>query len=121
LVDTATENALRAVGCKGKIGQRDYFILGAQKYYLYECNTNPAFDWYSWRIVIYTSDTHQAKMLPLDLGGDTDIANPHVSLAGRSGSSYRFTLTFFLPSEGIKPGIKATAGECVANTVFTYP
>jgi hypothetical protein len=33
--DSNVEKALRAVGCAGKIGQRDYFYIGSDKYYLY--------------------------------------------------------------------------------------
>ena len=39
----------------------------------------------------------------LVLGGDIDIANPHISLVSKSGNNYEFTLTFFLPGEGISP------------------
>lgn len=33
--DTVAEGALRQAGCLGKIGQRDYFYIGTEKYYLY--------------------------------------------------------------------------------------
>ena len=71
---------LRQAGCSGKIGQRDYFYIGNEKYYIYECNINPSFDWYSWRIALYSPSLNQGRLLPLVLGGDIDIANPHITL-----------------------------------------
>mgnify|MGYP006995468543 CR=1 FL=1 len=49
-------------------------------------------------------------MLGLALGGDIDIANPHISLILKSNNSYSFLLSFFLPSEGIHPDREAKAG-----------
>jgi hypothetical protein len=120
-VDTNAEKSLRGVGCAGKIGQRDYFFVGGDKYYIYECNTNAAFDWKSWKIALYSPSLNQARMLGLKLGGDTDIANPHISLVVKDGNSYKFVATFFLPSEGVRPDMEAKSGESLVEIGFSYP
>ena len=71
---------MRSYGCHGKIGQRDYFEFRSQKYYLYECNINPDFDWRDWRIYLYSPAEKKAIDLGINLNGDIDIANPHISL-----------------------------------------
>lgn len=57
----------------------------------------------------------------LSLGSDIDIANPHITLMKRSANSYDFVMTFFLPSEGIKPDYMARAGEAIVYSSFVYP
>ena len=119
--DTVAEGALRQAGCLGKIGQRDYFYIGSEKYYLYECNLNPNFDWESWRIALYSPSLKQAKIMGLALGNDADLANPHITLKKKNSNAYEFVLTFFLPGEGIKPDVQAKGGESIVYTSFTYP
>lgn len=86
--DTTAEGVMRQIGCHGKIGQRDYFYLGNDKYYLYECNLNSEFDWHNWRIVLYSASLKTAKFLPLVLGGEIDLANPHITLLEKKGNNY---------------------------------
>ena len=80
-----------------------------KKYYLYEVNVNPSFDWKDWRIVLYSERDNVAARINFSFKGDEDVANPHISSFGGSQSdgSYVFYLTFFLPSEGVKPGVRA--------------
>jgi hypothetical protein len=38
-----------------------------------------------------------ARFLGLVLGGDIDIANPHITALRKNDNMYEFVLTFFLP------------------------
>ena len=69
-----------------------------KKYYLYEVNVNPSFDWKDWRIVLYSERDNVAARINFSFKGDEDVANPHISSFGGSQSdgSYVFYLTFFL-------------------------
>ena len=96
--DEAVETAIRRIGMRGKIGQRDLFVLEGQKYYLYEANLGEHFDWHNWRIVLYSEKDKRAVEVPLDVRGVKDFANPHISLLGREGQGYKFGVTFFIPS-----------------------
>lgn len=86
LTDSVVEGALRQAGCGGKIGQRDYFYLNSEKYYIYECNLDSSFSWSSWRIALFSPTSKQAKLLGLVLGGDINIANPHISSISKTGN-----------------------------------
>ena len=98
MTDTQAEGLLRQAGCSGKIGQRDYFFVGVDRYYLYECNLNSDFDWKNWRLFLVSLSEMKARALPLVLGGDIDIANPHITLIDKVGSKLKFVVTAFLPS-----------------------
>ena len=56
--DFKVQQAIARLGPYSKIGQRDMFTLSEdgilKKYYLYEVNINPSFDWKDWRIVLYS-------------------------------------------------------------------
>jgi hypothetical protein len=73
---------------------------------LYEANLNEKFDWHNWRIVLY-SETEGAVPVSLNLSGTLDFANPHISRAEVNQSSSIFWVSFFLPSEGVAPGVRA--------------
>lgn len=81
------------------------------KYYLYECNLNPDFDWKSWRIFILSLAEKKAKMVPFNLDGAADLANPHITILKTEGSLFRSAvITLFVPSEAITPLVKARPG-----------
>ena len=108
--DVSVLQIMRTFGCEGKIGQRDFFEVENEKYYLYECNLNSEFDWKNWRIYLYSPKERKALPLNLVLDGVIDVANPHISKIYENGNSYKFLLTFFLPSEGIPPHSVAKPG-----------
>lgn len=66
--------------------------------------------------MLYSQSDNRAVQIPFSLGGDEDLANPHISLMSydASNNAYNFLLTFFLPSEGVTPGSEIRAGEMTA-------
>jgi hypothetical protein len=117
--DSVTDKALKQAGCKGSIGFGDNFKIGGNHYFLYECNASPNPGTTNWRVVLYGSKTNEAKIL--NLGGFTEISKPRISLSPRKGNKYKATMTFYLPKEGAKKRIEATAGEAVISSSFTFP
>jgi len=87
-----------------------------KKYYLYEVNFNPQFNWKDWRIVLYSERDNVAARIMFYFEGDEDVANPRISAFGdrQNGDSYIFYLSFFLPSEGVIPGTRIKAGQMTA-------
>ena len=73
---------------------------------------NSKFDWKDWRIILYSEKDNYAAEIPFSFRGDIDLANPHISLLSFDSdkNAYSFWLTFFLPSEGVKPGTEIKAG-----------
>ena len=113
--DSDVELAFQRIGFVGKIGQRDMFILNEngtyRRYYIYESNKNAQFSWENWRIILYSEDIRRAILIPLDFQGVVDFANPHISLLRVENGRHVFWISFFIPSEAIKPPSQITAGE----------
>ena len=53
-----------------------------KKYYLYEVNFNPQFNWKDWRIVLYSERDNVAARIMFYFEGYEDVANPRISAFG---------------------------------------
>jgi hypothetical protein len=58
--------------------------------------------------------------IPFEFNQVVDLANPHISLLSRNATTneYQFRVSFFIPSEGVKPGTGAKAGEFTAQVTL---
>lgn len=77
---------------------------------------NNVFDWKYWRIVLYSEKDNAAAEINFSFAGDEDVANPHINLLAYDAEKkvYSFFLSFFLPSEGVRPGTEVKPGEMTA-------
>ncbi len=72
--------------------------------------------------MVYGEREGRALPIPFVFDQVVDLANPHISMMSYDGgSSYIFWVSFFIPSEGVKPGSGASAGEFTALTMITWP
>jgi hypothetical protein len=101
--DPAFDQALVAVGMRGKHGDRDAIAATAGVLDVVECQVDGAGR--LWRLALYDPRRHVARTLSLQTpGGSRSFANPTISYVQLPGGAAGVVITLFVPQTGSARG-----------------